>query len=86
MLIHAVPQWQGALTEDAPALPAACHALATLAADVLDAPVRKIEVLSTGADSEHGIANRDALIHNLRIQREALAEANGPVQIGRAHV
>lgn len=79
MLIHAVPQWQGALTKHAPALPAACRAMAELAADVLNAPIREIEVVPTGADSRHGIANRDALIQNLRIQREALAEANGPV-------
>ncbi|PZS08113.1 MAG: arginase [Acidimicrobiales bacterium] len=79
MQIHAVPQWQGALTERASLLPASCCALAELAADVLGAPVREIEVATGGGDCGNGIANRDVLIHNLNAQRQALAETHEPV-------
>ncbi|MFF3920562.1 arginase family protein [Streptomyces sp. NPDC001852] len=79
MLIHSVPQQHGALTRRAPALPAGCRALSLLAAEVLDAPVREIEVASANGDRDGRIAHHAALTTNFKAQRTALSEAAGPV-------
>ena len=79
MLIHSVPQQHGALTQRASDLPAGCRALSLLAADVLDAPVREIEVASVDGGRDGLIAHHAALTASLKAQRTALAEATGPV-------
>lgn len=80
MLINAVPQFQGALTERAPELPEGCVALAELAGHVLGAPVHHI--LQTRATSPvvDGVANREVLTgENRAAQLAALEAPGGPV-------
>jgi arginase len=79
VLIHAVPQWQGSATTRASMLQAGCGALARLAGDVLDVPVRDIEVPSEGAQSSGGIRNREVLLQNIPTQRAALSEVDDSV-------
>lgn len=79
MLIHSVPQQHGALTQRASALPAGCRALSRLAADVLGAPVREIEVAPAIGNRDSAIAHHAALTTNLKNQRAALSEATVPV-------
>ncbi|WP_199430389.1 arginase family protein [Qaidamihabitans albus] len=82
MLIHAVPQRQGALTPNAGLLPEGCRLVAALAGEVLGAPVRQVPV-DTGESPApsivDGIANRAALLRNRDAQLAALEAPEGKV-------
>ncbi|WP_037311390.1 arginase family protein [Amycolatopsis orientalis] len=80
MLINAVPQFQGALTERAPELPEGCVALAELAGHVLGVPVHYILQNRETSPVADGIANREVLTGpNRAAQLAALEAPGGPV-------
>ncbi|HET6286646.1 MAG TPA: arginase family protein [Amycolatopsis sp.] len=80
MLINAVPQFQGALTERAPRLPEGCVALAELAGHVLGVPVHHIRQTRETSPTVDGIANRAVLTGGNRAAQLAALEApGGPV-------
>ncbi len=80
VLINAVPQFQGALTERAPELPEGCVALAELAGHVLGVPVHHIRQNRETSPVVDGVANRAVLIGANRVAQLAALEApGGPV-------
>lgn len=80
MLINAVPQFQGALTDRAPDLPEGCVALAELAGHVLARPVHYIRQSRSTSPVVDGVANRAVLIgENRAAQLAALEAPGGPV-------
>lgn len=80
MKIHAVPQFQGAMTPRAVEMPGGCHALAALAGRVLGAAVTTVEQSTQTSPREHGVSNRAVLTGpNLAAQRAALAGVDEPV-------
>ncbi|WP_181776833.1 arginase family protein [Amycolatopsis pittospori] len=80
MLINAVPQFQGALSERAPELPQGCVALAELAGHVLGVPVHHILQTRETSPVVDGVANRAVLIgENRAAQLAALEAPGGPV-------
>ncbi|MBB3661457.1 arginase [Prauserella sediminis] len=75
MTIQAIPQWQGALSDDAARrLPAGCRALAALAGEVLGAEVRGVPVVADATATVDGVGHRNALVRN----RDAVLAALGP--------
>ncbi|MCP2235084.1 arginase family protein [Prauserella halophila] len=75
MEIQAVPQWQGAFSDDAARrLPAGSRALADFAGEVLDAEVREVPVSPDATATVDGVGHRQALVHN----RDAVLAALGP--------
>lgn len=80
MLINAIPQFQGALTERAPQLPEGCVALAELAGHVLAQPVHYIRQSRSTSPVVDGVANREILTgENRAAQLAALEAPGGPV-------
>ncbi len=80
MLINAVPQFQGALTERAKDLPEGCVALAELAGHVLGSPVHHILQSRATSPVVDGVANREILTgENRAAQLAALEAPGGPV-------
>lgn len=80
MIINAVPQFQGAVTERAPEMPEGCVALAELAGRVLDVPVNHVAQERSTSSIEDGVANRAVLTGaNLAAQQQAVARVAEPV-------
>lgn len=80
MKINAVPQFQGALTERAPELPAGCIALADFSSQVLGLPINRVPQVRDTSPIEAGVANRAVLTGpNLDAQREAVSGVEEPI-------
>ncbi|ORX03213.1 arginase [Mycolicibacillus trivialis] len=80
MRIHAVPQFQGAMTPRAPEMPDGCRALAELAGRVLQVPVTMVEQSTATSPREDGVSNRAILTGpNLSAQRAAIAGIEEPI-------
>ncbi|MEU6642383.1 arginase family protein [Saccharomonospora sp. NPDC046836] len=92
VLVHAVPQWQGALWPGArDRLVTGCRVLAALAGEVLGTEVHEVPVAAAGSSTHagscahvgsstvDGIGNRQALIENRQAQLAALEAPEGRV-------
>ncbi|ONI70314.1 arginase [Actinosynnema sp. ALI-1.44] len=79
MRIHAVPQRQGALVDNARLLPDGCLALSRLAGDIAGIEPHVVPVSTEDSPAVGGVANRAALIVNRTAQLAALEAPEGPV-------